>query len=587
MVRQLEREVINKYSWLERANITSGYGINLLFDFADLDELCKDIEGELDSKALGAGFLSQGLRIDEFAEHRCSLLTYINDVLYDIDSYLEEPLYKGFNEAVDLMAAIDMTDGKTDNTLGVQKNVTVNGGGRGYGFEVELPELNLEDFIGSRYEETKGSSYERSNYNQKVDNFADLFAKDYEELVENGKIDSTEKSLQDYLNELILREFAHKKDAPFWKELLEQLSDLTIVIPIYEAATGKTLITVDYLTDTEGAFKLVSATVSLVTLGQGALVSKGGVAFAKLFAAEVVSEAAAGTTVIVCDRAGVPSAVTISLAMLLGTTAGMAANKALIPEDFSKWMTKEEAGRYNQYWSEVQGRQGLNDYNYYGTLGDSYYKNLTEGGYNKNLNYSAIEDMHQNMEDIFTSVNKNIYEIIETINKINYKNLNTTELNMLLVMASNISGLRYEDLVLLKSCIIKNAGFNHFDWKGIGEDIKGFVNLDINIVELDEPLILYRRGYPDEPGSQNGLGRWWGDKYRTIDEVRNELAVLEDWGNPLVGEYTIIVPKGEKVLTGLTAPQKALDEFGNIIESRGGGAVQYWLNDIPTEWLLN
>ncbi len=391
MVRQLEREVIQKYTWLERANITSGYGVNLLFDFADLDELCKDIEGELDSKSIGAGFLSQGQRIDAFAEHRCSLLTYINDVLYDIDNYLEDPLYKGFNEAVDIMATIDMTDGKTDNTLGVQKNVTVNGGGRGYGFEVELPELNLEDFIGSRYEETSGSSYERSTYNQKVDDFADLFAKDYEDLVNSGKIDSDEKSLQKYLDELILREFAHKKDAPFWKELLGQLSDLTIVIPIYEAATGKTLITGDYLTDTEGTFKLVSATVSLVTLGQGALASKGGVAFAKLFAAEVVSEAAAGTTVIVCDKAGVPSAVTISLAMLLGTTAGMAANKALIPEDFSKWMTKEEASRYNQYWSDVQGRQGLNDYNYYSVLEDGYYKDLTVAGNYKNFDFSAFE----------------------------------------------------------------------------------------------------------------------------------------------------------------------------------------------------
>ena len=83
-----------------------------------------------------------------------------------------------------------------------------------------------------------------------------------------------------------------------------------------------------------------------------------------------MSEAAAGTAVIVCDKAGVPSAVTISLALLLGTTTGMAANKALIPEDFSKWMTKGEASRYNQYWSEVQGRQGLKDYNYYGVLED-------------------------------------------------------------------------------------------------------------------------------------------------------------------------------------------------------------------------
>lgn len=418
MVKQLEREVIDKYTWLERANLTSGYGVNLLFDFADLDELCKDIEGELDSKSIGAGFLSQGQRIDEFAEHRCSLLTYINDVLYDIDSYLEDPLYKGFNEAVDLMATIDMTNGKTNNTLGVQKNVTVNGGGRGYGFEVELPELNLEDFIGSRYEETRGSSYERSTYNQKVDDFADLFAKDYEDLVNSGKIDSDEKSLQKYLDELILREFAHKKDAPFWKELLGQLSDLTIVIPIYEAATGKTLITGDYLTNTEGAFKLVSATVSLVTLGQGALASKGGVAFAKLFAAEVVSEAAAGTTVIVCDKAGVPSAVTISLAMLLGTTAGMAANKALIPEGFSKWMTKEEASRYNQYWSDVQGRQGLKDYDYYSVLEDGYYKDLAVAGNYKNFDFFAFEINSQEINRLMqTSANKKTLEILENQSK--------------------------------------------------------------------------------------------------------------------------------------------------------------------------
>ncbi len=76
------------------------------------------------------------------------------------------------------MAAIDMIKGKTDNILRVQKNVNVNGGGRGYGFKVEMPDLNLEDFIGSRYEETEGSSYEKNTYNQKVDDFADLFAKD-------------------------------------------------------------------------------------------------------------------------------------------------------------------------------------------------------------------------------------------------------------------------------------------------------------------------------------------------------------------------------------------------------------------------
>ncbi len=85
-----------------------GYSSNLLFDFADLNDLCKDIEAELDSHSLGAGFSSQGQRIDEFVEHRSALLSYTSDVLYDIDEYLENPLYKGFNNAVDLMATIDM-----------------------------------------------------------------------------------------------------------------------------------------------------------------------------------------------------------------------------------------------------------------------------------------------------------------------------------------------------------------------------------------------------------------------------------------------------------------------------------------------
>jgi hypothetical protein len=41
--------------------------------------------------------------------------------LYDIDEYLENPLYKAFNYAVDLMATIDIRNAKTDNTIGLQE----------------------------------------------------------------------------------------------------------------------------------------------------------------------------------------------------------------------------------------------------------------------------------------------------------------------------------------------------------------------------------------------------------------------------------------------------------------------------------
>ncbi|WP_051685133.1 glycohydrolase toxin TNT-related protein [Clostridium sp. KNHs205] len=178
----------------------------------------------------------------------------------------------------------------------------------------------------------------------------DLFAKDYENLVNNDKIDPSKVNLQEYLDSLVLKEFAHKKDAPFWKELLESLSEMTVVIPIIEAATGKTLITGDYLTGDERAFKVVSEAVSLVTLGYGAAIAKGGgMALAKMFAADILAEAVSGSTVIVCDKAGVPSAVTVALAIVLGSTTGVIADKALLKNGIKI----DDNVRYKKYWDDV------------------------------------------------------------------------------------------------------------------------------------------------------------------------------------------------------------------------------------------
>jgi len=137
----------------------------------------------------------------------------------------------------------------------------------------------------------------------------------------------------------------------------------------------------------------------------------------------------------------------------------------------------------------------------------------------------------------------------------------------------------------LKREILRKSKFPNFDSRGTLADVFCFKNLDIEVVELENPITLYRRGYPGEPIAPNGLGRWWGDKYRTIDEVRNELAVCEGWGNPLTGEYQITVPKGTKVLKGTAAPQSITDAAGTVVEYRVGDGIQYWLNDVPSEWL--
>jgi outer membrane autotransporter protein len=57
--------------------------------------------------------------------------------------------------------------------------------------------------------------------------------------------------------------------------------------------------------------------------------------------------------------------------------------------------------------------------------------------------------------------------------------------------------------------------------------------------------------------------------------------VLSSWGNPLTGIYVISVPAGTRMITGLTSPMQAGDEF------RAGGATQYWLNSRDNAWLVH
>lgn len=138
----------------------------------------------------------------------------------------------------------------------------------------------------------------------------------------------------------------------------------------------------------------------------------------------------------------------------------------------------------------------------------------------------------------------------------------------------------------LKREIIREYGFVNFDWKDTLADLTSFQDVSIEIIELKTPLILYRRGYPDEPGSKFGLGRWWSDHYRTVEQAREELAILSNWGNPLSGTYQIIVPSGTKLLKGIAAPQEFKNPSGQVIETRNGGGIQYFIDSVNKDWLL-
>jgi len=106
----------------------------------------------------------------------------------------------------------------------------------------------------------------------------------------------------------------------------------------------------------------------------------------------------------------------------------------------------------------------------------------------------------------------------------------------------------------------------------------GQTDTQLRIVETTEAMLLYRRGYPNEPSRR--LGAWWGASYLSPDATRDQLAVLAAWGSPLTGIYVVSVPAGTRMIAGLTSPMQAGAEF------RAGGAGQYWLNSRDNDWLV-
>ncbi|MED3068640.1 autotransporter [Bacillus thuringiensis] len=198
----------------------------------------------------------------------------------------------------------------------------------------------------------------------------------------------------------------------------------------------------------------------------------------------------------------------------------------------------------------------------------------------KHINLSNIEQMTSVFND-----NTNLEEKISYIRNSDLKNWSVKDMNQALDKIDNLN-LSIMERANLKREVIRSSGFSNFDFKGTNSDVLAFKELKIEIIETDKPLTLYRRSKAGEPESKYGLGYWWGDKERNIEETRNELAVLEAWGNPLNTQYKIKVPKGTSILKGFTAAQtQYLKETSIIQEYREGGAMQYWINKIDNSWL--
>ena len=175
-------------------------------------------------------------------------------------------------------------------------------------------------------------------------------------------------------------------------------------------------------------------------------------------------------------------------------------------------------------------------------------------------------------------------QAIEAIKTRGIKDYSVLQLNQLLGQTEKMM-ITEDEKLKVKREIIREAGFANFDWKETLADLTCFQDIVITILEVKEPMLVYRRGYPDEPTSKYGLGRWWSNQSRSIEDARNELAILANWGNPLTAEYKLKIPTGTRILEGKAAPQEFRNPTGQVIETRPGGGVQYFIDTVNNEWI--
>ena len=321
----LEREYISLPEWEHRIYVNHMRGFDLEFELSKLNKYCSEVEDILQDVGLGTGFYSRKEEIYEIKDFESEIWRYLMHIPEEIKYKIDEPLHKGFNKAINYMATIDMSKIETDNTIGLTGIRSGIGRGMGYSIEEKLPSLTLEDFIGSRVGEKKRGPYSIFSYTQCVDGFADMFKEQYEQL--NGDKDI---SLKEYLDSLVIKEFPYKKASPFYKELLQSLCDITIVIPIYEMCTGKTLVTQDPLSSVEINQKSITVAVSIITVGTGASViaDKGLKVGIKIILSDILADAVSTMTIEVLN--GSPESIKLLAGLLAGIATGQIANKVLL-----------------------------------------------------------------------------------------------------------------------------------------------------------------------------------------------------------------------------------------------------------------
>lgn len=376
----MEEEIKKAYmDWSEKG--VSYLNCMYVYDtMMDVDEALQTCDTILDEIDLGIDYTSRKKDIDRLLEGHGTLHRYIDVLNCYVDDKLDQPLKKDFKKnATETISRIHLEDFEVDNTLGLTENNYITGG-MGYAgtmVEQEKAKLTFADFIGTSDGKADGNGLHMAYTNGSVEDFASIFAAQYEAMKASGALgEDNNLTQQEFLEQFYRQgEFTHDSSNPFLN-FVSSVLDITIIKPVIEACTGEDLITGEDLTDMERGLKVVFAMVDLVTLGGAIAATKfsemglkeGLKAFGKTALIDFAGNTAACGVGALGETFDWPVPVTMMLSLAAGITVSISGNKLLFKnadgieigsktlserewESFRDLMSPEEAARYDKYWS--------------------------------------------------------------------------------------------------------------------------------------------------------------------------------------------------------------------------------------------
>ena len=337
----MEEEIKKAYmDWSEKgvSYLNCMYVYDIMMDVDEALQTCDTILDEID---LGIDYTSREKDIDRLLEGHGTLHRYIDVLNCYVDDKLDQPLKKDFKKnATETISRIHLEDFEVDITLGLTENNYITGG-MGYAgtmVEQEKAKLTFADFIGTSDGKADGNGLHMAYTNGSVEDFASIFAAQYEAMKASGALgEDNNLTQQEFLEQFYRQgEFTHDSSNPFLN-FVSSVLDITIIKPVIEACTGEDLITGEDLTDMERGLKVVFAVVDLVTLGGAIAATKfsemglkeGLKAFGKTALIDFAGNTAACGVGALGETFDWPVPITMMLSLAAGITVSISGNKLL------------------------------------------------------------------------------------------------------------------------------------------------------------------------------------------------------------------------------------------------------------------